>query len=288
MSPGGPGADGDPPERGQRLPVGGRASTGQRARVNNVAAGEPHRVHDDLQGGYQQTPLTLYARAPVANATTGCNNPATNTGGAATGAVHGRPDELSPRIVALRPDAQHRQHPHLESRPGRLLRDRSAQWSRLPGEAARLGHPPTSCRGPGTTPLPADPNDVTHNATDPSARSGTWIPRLARSGQGRSERGGLNAAPLVLHAQRPGRVSLPRPRGAPGTGFVAPGLLSVGGRGPVAGASAVSAPERSRTSTGLAAHKALNLARLPVPPQARVAVDSRRPPGPLASVRGTS
>ncbi len=34
--------------------------------------------------GATNSSITLYARAPVANATTGCNNPATNTGGSTT------------------------------------------------------------------------------------------------------------------------------------------------------------------------------------------------------------
>ena len=34
--------------------------------------------------GANNSQITLYARAPVASATTGCNNPATNTGGSAT------------------------------------------------------------------------------------------------------------------------------------------------------------------------------------------------------------
>ena len=89
--------------------------------------------------GATNNALTIYARAPVANGTTGCNNPATNTGGSATVLFTG--NLTAPASPTYKHDAHRSQHPHRESLPGRLLRDGYA-WSRLPGEVPRRGVPP--------------------------------------------------------------------------------------------------------------------------------------------------
>ena len=90
--------------------------------------------------GANNNSITLYARAPVANATTGCNNPATNTGGSATVLFTGSITN-QPAASPYGADAHGAQHPHRESGPGRLLRDH------LRGASSRRGAPP------GTSPL---------------------------------------------------------------------------------------------------------------------------------------
>ena len=97
--------------------------------------------------GATNNALTIYARAPVANAATGCNSPATNTGGTTTVVFTG---DLThqPAAVAVRLDAHGARHLGRESRPGRLLRDRLA-WSRLPGAVPRWGIPPQDAGGLG-------------------------------------------------------------------------------------------------------------------------------------------
>jgi hypothetical protein len=78
----GPGADGNPPSEGNAY-----LSTG----LGNQVSGYGSTVPDPggapactmIFKGADATRVTIYARAPV-NATTGCNNPATNTGGSAT------------------------------------------------------------------------------------------------------------------------------------------------------------------------------------------------------------
>ena len=143
----GPGADGIRP-RGQRLPVAG----GQRQRVGSTTVrGGPRRLHDDLQGA-DNNQVTIYARAPSGEPPTGCNNPATNTGGSATVAVHGHPDASpasSPYDWTLNVPNTHTANPALDDFYATVTRG-TAFRAKCPA-----GHPPTRCRGPGITPLPA-------------------------------------------------------------------------------------------------------------------------------------
>jgi hypothetical protein len=79
----GPGADGNPASEGNAY-----LSTGLGAQVSGIGSTVP-----DPGGavactmafkGADNNHVTIFARAPVVDATTGCNNPATNTGGSTT------------------------------------------------------------------------------------------------------------------------------------------------------------------------------------------------------------
>lgn len=76
----GPGADGNPPSEGNAFlsPAGNVSGLGSTVPPANLIACTM------IFKGATNNNLTIYARAPVASATTGCNNPATNTGGSAT------------------------------------------------------------------------------------------------------------------------------------------------------------------------------------------------------------
>ena len=112
--------------------------------------------------GATNNSLTLYARAPVANATA-CNNPATNTGGSATvlftGTLTHQP-AASPYDVTLNVPNTHTSNPSLD--------DFSATVSR--GAAFRAQCPagvsPHKLQGTWDYTAAGDPND-THVATDP-------------------------------------------------------------------------------------------------------------------------
>ena len=112
--------------------------------------------------GANNNSLTLYARAPVANAAA-CNNPATNTGGSATvlftGTLSHQP-AASPYDVTLNVPNTHTSNPALD--------DFSATLSR--GAAFRAKCPagvsPHKLQGTWDYTAGGDPND-THNATDP-------------------------------------------------------------------------------------------------------------------------
>ena len=118
--------------------------------------------------GATNNALTIYARAPVANGTTGCNNPATNTGGSATVLFTGN--------LTRRP----RPRPTTGRSPSPTPTPRIPPWttSTRPlrveppsGRSAPLGHPPTRCRGPGITRPPA--MRTTRASRRIRARSGT-------------------------------------------------------------------------------------------------------------------
>ena len=76
----GPGADGNPPSEGNAFlsPAGNVSGLGSTVPPANLIACTM------IFKGANNSSVTIYARAPVASATTGCNNPATNTGGSAT------------------------------------------------------------------------------------------------------------------------------------------------------------------------------------------------------------
>ena len=76
----GPGADGTPASEGNAFlsPAGNVSGLGSTVPPANLIACTM------IFKGATNNRLTIYARAPVASATTGCNNPATNTGGSAT------------------------------------------------------------------------------------------------------------------------------------------------------------------------------------------------------------
>ena len=76
----GPGADGNPPSEGNAFlsAAGNVSGLGSTVPPANLIACTM------IFKGANNNEITLYARAPVASATTGCNNPATNTGGSAT------------------------------------------------------------------------------------------------------------------------------------------------------------------------------------------------------------
>jgi hypothetical protein len=76
----GPGADGNPPSEGN-------AFLSAAGNVSGIASTVPPAnliACTMIFKGATNNSITLYARAPVASTTTGCNNPATNTGGSAT------------------------------------------------------------------------------------------------------------------------------------------------------------------------------------------------------------
>jgi hypothetical protein len=79
----GPGADGSPASEGNAY-----LSTGLGQQVSGIGSTIPASggavACTMIFKGADNTHVTIYARAPVANATTGCNNPATNTGGTTT------------------------------------------------------------------------------------------------------------------------------------------------------------------------------------------------------------
>ena len=76
----GPGADGNPPSEGNAFlsPAGNVSGLGSTVPPANLTACTM------IFKGANNNSLTIYARAPVANGTTGCNSPATHTGGSAT------------------------------------------------------------------------------------------------------------------------------------------------------------------------------------------------------------
>jgi hypothetical protein len=79
----GPGADGSPASEGNAY-----LSTGLGAQVSGIASTVPNGGGaigcTMIFKGADNNHVTLFARAPVVDATTGCNNPATNTGGSTT------------------------------------------------------------------------------------------------------------------------------------------------------------------------------------------------------------
>jgi hypothetical protein len=78
----GPGADGTPASEGNAY-----LSTRLGQQVSGLGSTVPPAnliACTMIFKGATNNRLTIYARAPVASATTGCNNPATNTGGSAT------------------------------------------------------------------------------------------------------------------------------------------------------------------------------------------------------------
>ena len=131
----GPNADGNPPTEGNAFlsAAGNVSGLGSTVPPANLTACTM------IFKGATNNSLTIYARAPVANATPGATT-RRPTPGDRRQCCSRAPDEPA-RGVALRPDAQRRQHPHLESLPGRLLRDGHA-WSRLPGEVPGWDIPP--------------------------------------------------------------------------------------------------------------------------------------------------
>jgi hypothetical protein len=76
----GPGADGNPASEGNAY-----LSTGLGAQVSGIGSTVPDPggavACTLIFKGADNNHLTIFARAPVVDATTGCNNPATNTGG---------------------------------------------------------------------------------------------------------------------------------------------------------------------------------------------------------------
>jgi hypothetical protein len=79
----GPGADGSPSSEGNAY-----LSTGLGAQVSGLGSTIPNGggaiACTMIFKGADNAHLTIYARAPVASTTTGCNNPSTNTGGTTT------------------------------------------------------------------------------------------------------------------------------------------------------------------------------------------------------------
>jgi len=78
----GPGADGNPPTEGNAY-----LSTGLGANVSGLGSTVPPGnfiACTMIFKGADNNHLTIYARAPAPNATTGCNNPAGNTAGTTT------------------------------------------------------------------------------------------------------------------------------------------------------------------------------------------------------------
>jgi hypothetical protein len=77
----GPGADGSPASEGNAFlsPAGNVSGIGSTIPLAGGAV-----ACTMIFKGADNTHLTIYARAPVANATTGCNSPATHTGGTTT------------------------------------------------------------------------------------------------------------------------------------------------------------------------------------------------------------
>ena len=119
--------------------------------------------------GATNNALTIYARAPVANATTGCNNPATNTGGSATVLFTGNLTH-QPAASPYELDAHTSPTPTPRIPPWTTSTRRS-RVEPPSGRGAPQGHPPTRCRGPGITPLPA--MRTTRTSRRIRARSGT-------------------------------------------------------------------------------------------------------------------
>jgi hypothetical protein len=76
----GPGADGNPPSEGNAF----LSAAGNVSGIGSTVPPANLTACTMIFKGATNNALTIYARAPVANATTGCNNPATNTGGSAT------------------------------------------------------------------------------------------------------------------------------------------------------------------------------------------------------------
>lgn len=154
----GPGADGNPPSEGNAFlsPAGNVSGFGSTVPPANLTACTM------IFKGATNNALTLYARAPVAP-TTGCNNPATNTGGSATvlftGTLSHQP-AASPYDWTLHVPNTHVSNPALD--------DFSATLSRGAAFRARCpaGVSPHRMQGTWDYTAAGDPTD-THVATDP-------------------------------------------------------------------------------------------------------------------------
>ncbi len=72
----GPGADGNPPSEGNAF----LSAAGNVSGIGSTVPPANLIACTMIFKGANNNQITLYARAPVASATTGCNNPATNTG----------------------------------------------------------------------------------------------------------------------------------------------------------------------------------------------------------------
>ena len=124
----GPGADGNPPSEGNAFlsPAGNVSGIGSTVPPANLTA-----CTMLFKSGASS--VTIYARAPVASATTGCNNPATNTRGSATvlftGSITQQP-AASPYGPTLTVPNTHTANPALDD-----FRDNRA-WKRLPSEVS--------------------------------------------------------------------------------------------------------------------------------------------------------
>ena len=77
----GPGADGNPPSEGNAFLSAAGNVSGIGSTIPNPGGAVACTM---IFKGATNNALTIYARAPVANATTGCNSPATHTGGTTT------------------------------------------------------------------------------------------------------------------------------------------------------------------------------------------------------------
>ena len=143
----GPNADGNPPSEGNAyLSAAGNVSgLGSTVPPANLVACTM------IFKGATNNALTIYARAPVANATA-CNNPATNTGGSATVLFTGG---LTHQPAASPYDGRSTSPTPTPRIPPWTTSTRRSRVEPPSGRGARLGHPPTGCRGPGITPLPA-------------------------------------------------------------------------------------------------------------------------------------
>ena len=112
--------------------------------------------------GATNNALTIYARAPVANGTTGCNNPATNTGGSATVLFTGNltaPASPTYKHVLTVPNT-HTANPSLDDFYATVTRG-AAFRAKCPAGAS-----PHKMQGTWDYTAAGDAND-THNATDP-------------------------------------------------------------------------------------------------------------------------
>ena len=145
----GPGADGNPPSEGNAY-----LSTRLGQNVSGLGSTVPPAnliACTMIFKGATNNSLTIYARAPVASTTTGCNNPATNTGGSATVLFTGtltRQATSSPYDWTLTVPNTHTANPSLD--------DFYATVSRGNAFRARCNNTtpsPTGCWGPGITPL---------------------------------------------------------------------------------------------------------------------------------------
>ena len=153
----GPGADGTPASEGNAyLSAAGNVSgLGSTVPPANLVACTM------IFKGATNNNLTIYARAPVANATA-CNNPATNTGGVGDGAVHGHPDGA--RVADLQARAHvpntHTANPSLDDFYATVTRG-AAFRAKCPAGAS-----PHKMLGTWDYTAAGDAND-TNTATDP-------------------------------------------------------------------------------------------------------------------------